>query len=318
MILKILRYVHHRLANIEAFPLIISFSIGLACGYVCYHFRGMIFPGPGDFNMALDFANALLSGQDPYAFTPSNIRVGVPLPVAFFGMPLMMFTGRTAATIFFGISGFLLAYGILSKGEKWQLLIFTTFPFFYSLILAQWSPIITASWFIPIIAPLFVLIKPNIALPIAINRITKTGIILAAIIFLISLILYPTWPVRWLQMVGDFEYIIAITTFPVGPILLLSMICWYDPKARLLFGLSLVPIRAAYDLVPLWLIPSSKPQMILLVILSWVMPIINFPYAIQVGPNWMVLILYTPSLALVIFNNWPSILTSMNKTLSKI
>ena len=307
-----------KLINIDPYSVFIAISIGLACGYVCYIARGRIFPGPGDFNWALDFARAILSGEDPYDFPPSNLKVGYPLPVAFFGMPLMMLPGRLAGTVFFGISAFLLAFGILSKGKKWQLLIFITFPFFDALIFAQWSPIITASWFIPIIAPLFVLIKPNIAIPIAINRITKSGIILASVILLISLIIYPTWPLRWLQTTGDYEYIIPFITMPLGPILLLSMICWYDPKARLLLGLSLVPIRGAYDLVPLWLIPSSLPQMIFLVVLSWTVPIINYSYAIQVRPHWVIPILYIPSLALVIFNNWPSIVSSVNRTRSKI
>ena len=286
----------------------ISILIGFTFGIICYHERGLIFPGPGDFNMALDFADALLKGEDPYNFIPSSIRIGVPLPVAFFGFPFLLIPGRLAAAIFFGISSFLLAFGILLKGKKWQLLIFTTFPFIYALIFAQWSPIITASWFFPLLAPLLVLVKPNIALPIAINRITKPGIILAAIILLISLLVYPTWPLRWLQMTGDYEYIIPLFTLPFGPLLLLSLIFWYDPRARLLLGMSLVPIRGAYDLLPLWLIPQSRKQMLGLVLLSLVVPVLDLGAAFQVKPLWIVPVLYIPALSFIFISQWPSFL----------
>lgn len=288
---------------------LISIFIGFTFGIVCYHARGLIFPGPGDFNMALDFAKAILTGEDPYNFTPTIHRIGVPFPVGFFGLPFVMIPGRLAAAIFFGISSFLLALGILLKGKKWQLLMFTTFPFFYALLFAQWSPIITATWFIPFLAPLFLLIKPNIALPIAINRITVPGIILASIVLLISLFIYPSWPIRWLQMVGEYQYIIPIFTLPFGPIMLLSLIFWYDPRARLLLGMSVVPIRAAYDLLPLWLAPTSRRHMLLLVIFSLFIPVINISSAVEIRPKWVIPVLYIPTLFFIIQSNWSSVRT---------
>jgi hypothetical protein len=131
-----------------------------------------------------------LAGQDPYAFTPSALKIPYPLPVALFGLPfvmLPMLPPKLAAALFFSLTTTLLAYGILRRGETWRLLVFLTFPFLQALMFAQWSPLIMATWFFPILAPLLVLIKPHIALPVALNRLTRRGILLATIVAVASL-----------------------------------------------------------------------------------------------------------------------------------
>ncbi len=242
---------------------------GLLTGGLCFLIRQHIYTGPGDFNWALDTARALLAGRDPYAFEPSALQVPYPLPVALFGLPLSALPGTVAAGIFFGVSSGLLAYGIARSGEPWRLLAFLSLPYVYALCFAQWSPLIVASWFFPILAPLLVLIKPQTALPIAVNRLTRPGLLLAAIVLGVSLVLYPTWPWRWLAMIGDYERMIPILTLPSGWVLLTLLLYWRDERARLLLGMAILPFRAVYDLLALWLVPRTPSQIVTLVGLSW-------------------------------------------------
>ncbi|MFQ3633872.1 hypothetical protein [Roseiflexus sp.] len=225
--------------------------------------------GAGDFNWALKTAHALIYSYDPYAFTPSSLLVAYPLPVALFGLPLLWLPNTLAATIFFGCSSGLLAYGIMKNEQPWRLLIFLTFPYWFALCYAQWSPLIAAAWFIPVLAPLLVLIKPHIALPVAINRITPTGVVLAGLALLTSFAIMPDWLWRWLATTREFESKYILLTLPFGPFLLLAVLRWRNEEARLLLSMAVLPFRGLYDLVALYLIPRSARQMVVLVSLSW-------------------------------------------------
>lgn len=276
---------------------------GLLAGGLCFLICQNIFPGAGDFNWALDTARALLAGRDPYAFESSPLLVPYPLPVALFGLPLSGMPDSLAAALFFGISSALLAYGIARSGEPWRLLIFVTPVYFYALTFAQWSPLIVASWFFPVLAPLLSLIKPQVALPIALNRLTRPGLLLAAVVLGISLLLYPTWPWRWLAMTGDYQRLVPILTLPSGWVLLAALLYWRDERARLLLGMAVLPFRASYDLLALWLVPRTPSQMWMLVGLSW-LPLFISDQAFDVKPEWSVPLLFVPCLIFVIINAW--------------
>ncbi len=251
------------------FLLLSAVCIGALAAYVSHHDRLRYNPGAGDFNWALNTAHALIHGHDPYAFTPSSLLVAYPLPVALFGLPLLWLPETLAATVFFGSSSGLLAYGILKSDRPWRLLIFLTFPYWFALSYAQWSPLIAAAWFLPVLAPLLVLVKPHIALPVAINRITLTGVGLAGLVLLTSFAIMPDWPWRWLATTGEFESQYVLLRLPFSPLLLLAALRWRNAEARLLLGMAVLPFRGVYDLVALYLIPQSARQMAILVSLSW-------------------------------------------------
>ncbi len=248
-------------------------SIGLLCCLLCLGFRLASDSGAGDFHWALGTAQSLLSGQDPYGFVPSAIRVPYPLPVALFGLPIIMLPPPVAAAVFFGFSAMLLSCGILRADHPWRLLVFLSIPFWQAAMFAQWAPLITAAWFFPILAPLLVLVKPQAALPVALNRLTWRGVLLAILVLAVSLAIFPGWPVRWIQMIGEYETIIPALMLPLGPFLLLAALFPHDPRARLLLFMSVLPMRAEYDLIPLYLIPSTASQMLILVALSLWNPI---------------------------------------------
>lgn len=248
-------------------------GVGLLSGLLCLTFRLLSGGDWGDFHWALNTARSLLLGSDPYDFVPSPLRVPYPLPVALFGLPLIWLPGALAASLFIGLSSALLAYGILRGHSRWRLALFLAYPYFESIHWAQWSPLVTASWFFPIIAPLLVLVKPQTALPVALNRLMRRGVRLALVVLALSLAIYPQWPWRWLGMIGDYQRVFPVVILPLGPLLLLAACFPRDERARLLLLMSLLPLRAAYDLVPLFLIPVTGRQMLALVALSWLRPL---------------------------------------------
>jgi hypothetical protein len=270
----------------RALHLLCAITIGIAAALLCYRARTlpMYYPGPGDFNWALDTATALMQGKDPYAFEPSSLKVPYPLPVALFGAPFIALPKPLAAAIFFGASSGLLAYGILRSGEPWRLAVLASFPYIYALLFAQWSPLIAASWFFPALAPLLVLVKPKIALPVALNRLTRRGVAFAGGVLLVSLLIYPSWPWRWLEMTGEYARIVPLLTLPFGPMLAFALVRWRDERARLLAAMSVLPFRGVYDLVALWLVPRSLHQAFLLVMLSWSAPLFDFGIGFQARP----------------------------------
>ncbi|MBO9324257.1 MAG: hypothetical protein J7463_02095 [Roseiflexus sp.] len=288
----------------RALHLLCAITIGIAAALLCYRARTlpMYYPGPGDFNWALDTATALMQGKDPYAFEPSSLKVPYPLPVALFGAPFIALPKPLAAAIFFGASSGLLAYGILRSGEPWRLAVFASFPYIYALLFAQWSPLIAASWFFPALAPLLVLVKPKIALPVALNRLTRRGVAFAGGVLLVSLLIYPSWPWRWLEMTGEYARIVPILTLPFGPVLTLALVRWRDERAWLLAAMSALPFRGVYDLVALWLVPRSLHQAFLLVMLSWSVPLFDFGIGLQVRPAWSVPLLFLPALVFLLYD----------------
>ncbi|HEU5103531.1 MAG TPA: hypothetical protein VFU22_31155, partial [Roseiflexaceae bacterium] len=174
--------------------------IGAASGGLCLAFR-IVRSEEGDFWWALRFADDLLHGADPFAFTPSARMVPYPLPSALFGLPVVWLPWLLAAALFFGVSSGLLAYGALRAGEGWRLGVMLSPPFILAALFTQWSPLIMAAAFFPVLAPLLVLVKPHIALPVALfRRPSRRGLVLALVVFGLSLAVMPTWPLRWLGM----------------------------------------------------------------------------------------------------------------------
>lgn len=283
--------------------LVIALLLGLVSGGVCFWYRSWLYPGSGDFGWALRTASVLLAGGDPYAFEPTTRTIPYPLPVALFGLPVMWLPAVAASVVFIGLSTAALAYGILRYDKPWRLLGLISSPFVYAVMYAQWSPLVTAAWFLPVIGPLLVLVKPQIALPVALLKRSYDGFVVASVVLWLSLVIYPIWPIRWLGMIREYEYILPIATLPFGPLLLLSLLSFNRPEGKLLAAISVLPFRGAYDLLALSLVPQTCWQMVVWVVVSLLLPFF-------VGPGWSTM-LFLPTLGILLWDhakskNWRS------------
>jgi len=252
-------------------PIVRALTAGFICGATAWlSWAAQVYvshkPG-GDLLWAMTAGADLLFGRDPYRYVTGPYWTPYPLPAAFVGLPFSFFPPAIGAALFFGVSSGLLAYGIARTDNK-RLLIFTSLPFWFALVWAQWSPLIMAAAFIPVLLPV-ILIKPQIALPVGLNHFTRVGFYCCVLVATLSLLLYPRWPLVWLSQIGQYQRFFPILTIPIGPVLLLALLRWRDPDVRLFLLAAVFPQRHFYDAFILWLIPRTRKEILPTAAISW-------------------------------------------------
>jgi hypothetical protein len=276
--------------------LAVSAAIGLVSGAFCWFLMVRLHQDAADFRWAIHLAQRLVSGQNPYD-TPFE---QYPLTAGFFALPFLRLTPEVAAGAFWGISSFLLAFGITRQGYG-KLLIFLAYPYWAGILTVQWSPVITAAAFFPLLLPL-TMAKPQIGLPVFLTRLSLRGVAACAVLAVISLAVMPNWPKLWLRQIGNYEHFIPLLVFP-GPLLLLALLRYRDRDARLLMLASVMPQRWFFDSFILWLIPQSRREIIWTVFFSWGAGIwrwYHIPRTFTEVGRWTVAFLYLPMLVVVL------------------
>lgn len=278
----------------------ISLFAAIASGSACWWYLNHFQLGGGDFTPAYMAGWDLLEGKDPYGPPPDPDWVPYPLPVAFIGILFSPLPLGLAAPLFFGISSGLLSWGLTRKSYV-PLMAFLAAPYWVSLTWAQWTPLIVASAFFPVLAVVLV-IKPHIAAPVVLTHLSRVAVISIGVVLLISIVIYPTWPLRWIRQLGGFQRYFPLLTIP-GPLLLLALKRRHDPDARLLLLASVFPQRWLYDAFILWLIPKTRREFLYTALASWiawVWRIFHMPTStIELG-LMCVLCFYLPMLLIVL------------------
>jgi hypothetical protein len=282
--------------------LIISTLLGLAIGLFFWFLTKHLHQDAGDFTWALHLAQRLVAHQNPYD-TPLE---QYPLPAALPALPLLRLRPEVAAGIFYGVSSALLAFG-LTRRNYGRLRIFLAYPFWAGLLTAQWSTLITASAFFPILLPA-TMMKPQVGLPVFLTRLTRRGFLACLFVAALSLAVLPRWPLLWLGQTHYYEHFIPLIVFP-GPLLLLVLFRYRDRDAWLLLLAAIMPQRWFFDAFILWLIPKSRREILPTVLISWGAGIWRWYHQpanfTQVG-RWAVLFLYLPMLAVVLLRSQPA------------
>lgn len=275
----------------------ISVVVGVVTGVFCWFLLKHLHQGAGDFRWAIHLAERVVAHQNPYD-TPLE---QYPLPAAFVALPFLHVTPEVAAGLFYGVSSFLLAFG-LARQSYCRLLIFFSWPYWAGLLVAQWSAIITASAFFPLLLPA-TMMKPQVGLPVFLTRLSRRGILACLIVGALSIVVLPSWPRLWLGQTQYYEHFIPLLVFP-GPLILLALARYRDRDAWLLLLSSVMPQRWFFDSFILWLIPKSRRQIVLTAGLSWCEGIWRWYHLpdnfTQVG-RWVVIFTYLPMLAVVLF-----------------
>jgi len=157
--------------------------------------------------------------------------------------------------------------------------------------------------------------KPTIGLSLVAMQSTlkfvRPALIGGAVLLTLSFALQPHWLPEWLTASGLAAraggYWIPATT-PLGAVLSLAAMRWRRPEARLLLVLAWTPQKLLfYDQLPLLLIPSTRRQMQVVVLLSL------FGFLATLGGSWanveatrrllpaVIVCLYWPALFLVFY-----------------
>lgn len=246
--------------------LLIAAAIGMVSATLCWLVLTNFQRDGGDFTWAVRAARDLLAGRDPYNHPFHEYAIPYPLPAAFVGLPFAGLPDELAGALFFGISSALLAFGLTKHGYG-RLLIFLAYPYWDALLCVQWSPLIMAAAFLPALLPI-VLVKPHIALPVALTHLNRRGIILSAIVAAASIAVLPNWPLHWLSQLGSYQRFFPVLLIP-GPLLLLALLRYREQDARLLVLAALMPQRWIYDSFILWLVPKQPRAILVTAVLSW-------------------------------------------------
>lgn len=226
----------------------VALLIALA-GAAAHYLRAAENLGVSDFTALWHGARFLFEGRDPYLLIGPSGQIVTPSPVyypatAFVAvLPLSLLPFHLAGTTFVFISSFLLALGATKDGWH-RLPMFPSIAFATSAQLGQWSIIMTAAVFIPVLAVLATA-KPQASLPVIASSAVRATYVAAGIgaIVLIgaSLLMLPGWPVEWWRLLGTTQYFVPPIMRFGGPAIALVLLRWRRREAWLVFIAACLP-----------------------------------------------------------------------------
>ena len=270
-----------RLSVLQRRRILVALLIGGAATILGLIYRIYNRDATGDLYYPLCAAESLLRGMDPFGslciivyqgqFYPMN-----PLTTTLVVLPFRALLPRLlVSSLLPGLASGLLAYGLTDKGQWWRLLVFSSGAYWLCLQWAQWGILIAAIATLPTLLPL-TLVKPQIGLPLLLTRATPRRIAACIGFGIISLVIMPDWPLRYLRQghLESYTSFIPLLTLPLGPLLAGSLLLIRKhTRAQRLWDLalySIMPQRSIYDLAVLWTIPGTWATMALLSACSWV------------------------------------------------
>lgn len=267
-----------------------------------------------DFGPTWFGARSIIVGTNPYDLVGPGLPFDWPWSLLYpatgmvAALPLAWFTEEIASTLFVSASSALLAYAISRTGWH-RLPLFLSASFVVAAKSAQWSPLIAAGFCLPGVAWAFAC-KPSIgaAAFVAMPSLSamKVAIVGGVLLVVSSLVLLPSWPVDWLTALRTADHMSAPITWPGGFFVLLALLRWKRPEARLIVAMALVPQTPNwYEALPLLLVPATLLQSLVLSLVSslgflyeWVLYRPNATY-VDIEPL-MIALAYLPATLLVL------------------
>ena len=240
--------------------------------------------GAADFTWWWRAGHALLNGDSPYrtidATGPYPFREGFlyPLPAAVVSVPFAVVDLPTGFVLFCAVSAGVLAFALMRDGY-WRLPALMSMPMLTCMSNGQWAPLMAAAALTPALAWLAP-VKPTLGGAIIAAYPTRRVILSAAASLVVTAVIWPWWPREYLAEIALRErahYTTPLLLFP-GVILILALLRWRRPEARLLFVMACAPQNLGwYDQVPLAIIPGTLRQVLVFSLLSYV-PLFLVPF----------------------------------------
>jgi hypothetical protein len=302
----------HRITRARRIVLVVAAT--LSASAISWVFWSRPQPSPSDFAQVWYGARGLLAGLNPYDLVGPGrafewrYPLLYPLPAVLAGVPFALLPLRLVDPIFVGLSTGLLVVA-LTRHTLWnpQLLVLVSVPFLLSLQLSQWSPLLVGAALTPGFGVLLAC-KPTTAFALLVAFPNLRTIIAIAVVWLASLLVLPRWPIDWLAALPSATHMVPAVLQPGGVLILLALLRWREPEARLLVALACVPhTLGLYDTVPLFLVTRRWWEAGLLCALSgaayvgWHLTAWESFAAFQAaGARWAVWLMYLPCTAFVL------------------
>lgn len=267
-----------------------------------------------DFGPTWYGARSLIFGVNPYELVGPGLPFDWPWSLLYpatgmvAALPLAAFPEKLASVLFVSVSAALLAYAVTKTGWH-RLPLFLSASFVVAAKAAQWSPLIAAGFCLPAVAWVFAC-KPNIGMAalaaMPSRSAVRTAIVGGVVLSAISFALLPSWPADWLAALRSAGHMSAPITWPGGVLVLLALLRWRRPEARLIVTMACVPQTPNwYEALPILLVPATLFQSLVLSLISslgflyeWLLYRPNATY-VDIEPL-MIALVYLPATLMVL------------------
>ena len=215
-----------------------------------------------DLQIILLGAKAWLAGNNPYTTVVvgppgSEIPLMYPFTAVLLFAPFVSLPAVVIDVLWTTIGAGCLAWALTSKQLfPPAMAMFIATPFIFAVQASQWTPQLTAAALLPWGGFLFAC-KPTTALWLFAYRPTWRHVFTALCALAVSLALWPTWPFSWQAVFGRLT-VAAPLTIPGDALMLLALLRWRLPEARLLAVMAVTPHSIlVYEALPLFLVPAT-------------------------------------------------------------
>lgn len=283
----------------------ISVALGLLAGLRTW-LVDMVTGLPRDFAQVWFGARAMLRGLDPYQLVGPGrafeLDYGLfyPLTASVVALPVSPLPARWAAVVFMVIGGGTFAWALMEHGYE-PLVGYMGAGMVFAAEVAQWSPLLSAAVVLPGLGFVFAA-KPTIGAAVFAARPSWWPIVGGIVLCAVAFAFQPTWVQSWRatlavppDMPGGAAPYLPPIRHPWGWLVLLGLLRWRRPDARLLVALACVPqTTLLYEATPLFLIPRTWREAGVLVVASYAVAV-WVGYATQGQPAYIPRILATGS-----------------------
>jgi hypothetical protein len=296
-------------------------SVAVSSGLLAWLVWSMPQPQRSDVAQVWAGARALLAHRNPYAAVGPGRTFEWPYPLLYpltavlTLAPIAPLPLRWIDPLFVAAGFGLYTWGVTRANLRAPALIaLVSLPALMTLQTSQWSLLVTGAALVPALGFLLVA-KPTIGLALFAANPKRTTAIGCAVFLIVSIVVWPGWIRDWRATFASAPHIVAPILRPGGVLVLLALVRWRRAEARLLVAMACVPhTTAPYETIPLFLVPETWREAIALwglAILAYVGQYATGPYASQndyweSGAKWIVLLMYLPSVAMVLWrkNVW--------------
>ena len=230
-----------------------------------------------DFSPLWFSARAFIRGANPYALIgpgrPFDFDWPEYYPATAFvaALPFAWLPEKAASIAFIWVSTALLAFAVVRKGW-YRLPLFLSVSFVIAARAAELSPLLAAGLCLPAVGLVYAA-KPNLGLALLTASWRLRPAVFAAaggcVLLAISLVVAPWWPRVWLSIVTSTTQHGFPIAQPGGFLVLLALLRWRRPEARLIVALACIPQTIYwYEGLYLLLIPATFRESLLLSLIS--------------------------------------------------
>lgn len=216
---------------------------------------------PSDLTPVLLGAEAFLAGENPYVAVDRSPRWAGGLLYPFTAvtalLPFAWMPDLVINVAWVAISAGWLAWMLSKDGITPRLVMLMSPAMIHAVHTSQWTPILTAAalsrwggWLLAC--------KPTTAVWLLTWAPRLRHVLSAAVLIVVSLLLWPRWPIAWQAALDRAIYTVWPLALPLAPLVLAALLRWRDPGARLLVAMALVPhTTQIYETLPLFLIATT-------------------------------------------------------------